>query len=73
MSTHHINVTSPGSIFAHDGPLTFRMPTRRFGQRWELVLSTADPEAHAENAPTRAAREELEVESRSIVLLRRVA
>ncbi len=58
---------------AHDGPLMFRMPTRRFGQRWELVLSTADPEAHAENASTRAAREELEVESRSIVLLRRVA
>jgi glycogen operon protein len=58
---------------AHHDPLTFRMPTRRFGQRWELELSTADPEADGDEAPSWAAREELEVESRSIVLLRKVA
>src|SRR3954464_14368179 len=58
---------------AHHDPLTFRMPTRRFGQRWELELSTVDPAAHGGEAPSWAAREELEVESRSIVLLRKVA
>jgi isoamylase len=58
---------------AHHDPLTFRLPTRRFGQRWELELSTADREAGGETAPSWTAREELEVESRSIVLLRRVA
>ena len=29
---------------AHHEPLTFRLPTRRFGARWELELSTAEPE-----------------------------
>ena len=54
-------------------PLDFRMPTRRFGHRWQLVLSTAEPETRGEEAPSWAAREELAVESRSIVLLRRIA
>jgi len=58
---------------AHHDRLTFRMPTRRFGLRWQLELSTAEPDLHGDDAPSWAARDELEVESRSIVLLRRVA
>jgi hypothetical protein len=50
--------------------LTFRLPTRRFGARWDLELSTAEPDAEARSW---GARENLVVESRSIVLLRRTA
>jgi glycogen operon protein len=55
---------------AHHERLSFRLPTRRFGARWRFELSTADPEAEA-GAGTWSARDELEVESRSIVVLRR--
>jgi len=55
---------------AHHEALTFRLPTRRFGARWKLELSTAEPELD-EGARSFAAREELEVEARSIVTLRR--
>jgi isoamylase len=58
-------------VNAHHDPLAFRLPTRRFGRRWELVLSTAQPDLT--EGPSLAARAELEVESRSIALLRRVA
>ena len=58
---------------AHHEPLTFRMPTRRFGAALEARALDGGAGAHAEDAPSWAAREELEVESRSIVLLRRVA
>ncbi len=30
---------------AHHEPVTFRLPPRRFGQRWKLELSTAEPGA----------------------------
>ena len=30
---------------AHHEPVTFRLPPRRFGQRWKLELSTAEPDA----------------------------
>jgi glycogen operon protein len=51
--------------------LTFRLPPVRFGRRWELELSTADPavEAGAWEVPVRA---EVEVEGRSLLVLRRV-
>jgi glycogen operon protein len=55
---------------AHSDALTFRLPTRRFGTRWELELSTTDADAEG---PSWGAREDLVVESRSIVLLRRTA
>jgi glycogen operon protein len=58
-------------VNAHHDPLAFRLPTRRFGRRWELVLSTAEPDLT--EGPSPAARAELEVESRSVALLRRVA
>jgi isoamylase len=55
---------------AHHEPLTFRLPTRRFGSGWNLELSTAEPELDAD-ARAWTAREEVVVESRSIVVLRR--
>jgi isoamylase len=55
---------------AHHEPMTFRMPTRRFGARWKLELSTAEPELE-EGARSWSAREEVRVESRSILALRR--
>jgi glycogen operon protein len=56
---------------AHHEPITFRLPTRRFGGRWKLELSTAEPEQE-EGARSLVAREEVWVESRSILVLRRV-
>jgi isoamylase len=54
---------------AHHEPMTFRMPTRRFGARWKLELSTAEPQLE-EGARSWGAREEVTVESRSILALR---
>jgi isoamylase len=53
---------------AHHWSVTYALPARRFGARWKLELSTAD--AHA---PERsfAAREPVEVEERSLLVLRR--
>jgi glycogen operon protein len=53
---------------AYHEPVTFELPTRRFGARWKLEVSTADP--HAEERSF-AARERVEVESRSLLVLRR--
>ncbi|HEX7311209.1 MAG TPA: glycogen debranching protein GlgX [Gaiellaceae bacterium] len=55
---------------AHHEPMTFRMPTRRFGSRWTLELSTSEPELERD-ARAWSARQEETVESRSILLLRR--
>ena len=55
---------------AHHEPVTFRLPPRRFGQRWKLELSTSEPHA-AEGERSWAARDEVGVESRSILVLRR--
>jgi isoamylase len=52
---------------AHHEPLAFTLPPRRFGTRWALELSTAEPDA-AEGAFT--ARGVVPVEARSIVVLR---
>jgi isoamylase len=57
---------------AHYDPLTFRMPTRRFGRQWEVELSTAEPDLAA-GTRSWAAREEVVVECRSILVLRRVS
>jgi glycogen operon protein len=53
---------------AHYEAVTFQLPARRFGARWKLELSTADP--HAEERSF-AAREAVEVEARSLLVLRR--
>ena len=51
--------------------LAFRLPPVRFGRRWALELSTADPELEpgAWEVPVRG---EVEVAGRSLLLLRRV-
>jgi glycogen operon protein len=49
---------------------TFTLPEARFGERWSLVLATADPEAEPNSAEV-AAGEELLVASRSVTILRR--
>jgi glycogen operon protein len=49
-------------------PVEFRLPPRRFGRRWALELSTAEPERQGgESLPARAA---VELESHSLLLLR---
>jgi len=53
---------------AHHEPAIFLLPPRRFGSRWLLELSTAEPEATDRLYPARA---ELEVEARAIVVLSR--
>ena len=55
----------------HHEPITFSLPTRRFGLRWTVVLSTADGRL-GDGGQTVAPREPIEVEARSIVVLRRV-
>jgi isoamylase len=55
---------------AWQDPLTFRLPPVRFGRRWQLELSTAEPELEpgAWEVPVRA---NVEVAGRSLLLLRR--
>ena len=48
----------------------FRLPSRAFGRRWTLELSTAQPDA-ASGSRTYSAREQVLVASRSVLLLRR--
>jgi glycogen operon protein len=50
----------------------FMLPPRRFGARWALELSTADPSTEADSAHY-GCRTEIKVISRSIVVLKRVA
>jgi isoamylase len=55
---------------AQHEPVTFKLPVRRFGARWKLEFSTAEP--HLEEGEfSFAAREEVVVEARSVVVLRR--
>jgi isoamylase len=55
---------------AHFEPVAFHVPARRFGRRWELELSTAEPELER-GARSFAARQELPLVDRSVVVLRR--
>jgi glycogen operon protein len=55
----------------HHEPITFTLPTRRFGLRWELVLSTAAEQGFVENGTVVAARAPIELENRSVAVLRR--
>ncbi|MDQ4030192.1 MAG: glycogen debranching protein GlgX, partial [Actinomycetota bacterium] len=52
---------------AHHEPLVFTLPPRRFGRRWALELSTAEPNANASIFPARGL---VAVDARSIVVLR---
>jgi isoamylase len=57
---------------AHEEERTFMLPRRRFGARWTLELSTADPGARA-SSTSYGARTEVPVVSRSILILKRAA
>jgi glycogen operon protein len=59
-------------INAHHEDRTFMLPRRRFGAQWTLELSSADPGAAAGSASF-GARTEVQVVSRSIVILKLVA
>jgi len=53
----------------HEGQL-FRLPARRFGNRWRQVISTAEPEA-PDGWRSWPARTDVTLEARSLVVLRR--
>ena len=57
---------------AHDEDRSFMLPRRRFGAQWALELSTADPDAPVGSAAY-GARTHVDVTSRSLVILKRVA
>ncbi|MHB8641559.1 MAG: glycogen debranching protein GlgX [Gaiellaceae bacterium] len=57
---------------AHHEPVSFRLPARRFAARWQLELSTAEPDL-GPGARSWTARQDLGVESRSVLVLRRSA
>jgi len=56
---------------AHHEDRTFTLPHSLVGSRWELELSTADPEA-AVGSATYGARAQIDVINRAIVILRRI-
>jgi len=55
---------------AHHEDCSFKLPNRRFGESWTLVLTTADPRAQPGSLEA-ASHEEVGVMSRSVMLLRR--
>ena len=59
-------------VVLHAGPdaLSFRLPARRFGNRWRLVIDTADPGIH-EGARSWSAGASIELTPRSAVVVRR--
>jgi len=54
----------------HDQAIEFKLPTKRFGTRWQFELSTAEPEVVG-GSRSYVARAVVPVESRAIVVLRR--
>ncbi len=57
---------------AHAEDRGFKLPRRRMGRRWELELTTADPDAEAGSAGYDA-QAEINVTAHSITILKRVA
>jgi glycogen operon protein len=55
---------------SHHEPVPFRIPSRRYGRRWTVEMSTAEPEDGPAGRVLNY-REEVVVESRSILVLRR--
>jgi isoamylase len=56
---------------AHAEDRVFKLPRRRMGQRWELELTTADPDAGA-GSDSYEAQSEVYVTAHSITILKRV-
>jgi glycogen operon protein len=59
-------------VNAHHEDRTFILPRRRFGAQWSLELSTADPRAEP-GSVNFGARTEVEVMSRSMLVVKQVA
>jgi glycogen operon protein len=57
-------------VNASPDPTAFVLPPRRFGARWEVEVQTADPDA---TPGSFHARGEVELEGRSMIVLRRTA
>jgi glycogen operon protein len=55
---------------AHHEDVTFTLPSRRYGERWTLELSTAEPERPAGDWSADA-RQEVHTRCRSVTVLRR--
>jgi isoamylase len=55
---------------AHHEPAEFRLPARRFGNRWRQVFSTAEPD-EVEGARSWLAWARVHLEARSVLLMRR--
>jgi glycogen operon protein len=55
---------------AHYERIEFKLPTKRFGARWQFALSTAEPDV-ADGSRSYVARAGVPVESRSLLVLRR--
>ncbi|MET7866309.1 glycogen debranching protein GlgX [Micromonospora taraxaci] len=55
---------------AHDAPLDFTMPGSEYGQKWERVISTAEPEP--DDATVISAGGTIRVPDRSLVVLERM-
>jgi isoamylase len=56
---------------AHNEDRQFKLPRRRMGVRWELELTTADPETQPGSA-SYAAQQQINVTAHSITILKRV-
>jgi isoamylase len=56
-------------ISAHSEPVGFTLPGPEYGERWELVLDTAD--VMTRDRPRLKARDEVQVPSHALMLLRR--
>ena len=54
----------------NDAPIEFKLPTKRFGTRWQFELSTLEPDVAA-GSRSYVARAVVPVESRTVVVLRR--
>ncbi len=54
----------------NDAPIEFKLPTKRFGTRWQFELSTLEPDV-ASGSRSYIARAVVPVESRTVVVLRR--
>ena len=58
-------------INAHHDDVTFTLPARRWGQKWAIELSTADPQAAA-GSQTWVARSRFETLARSVTVFKRI-
>ncbi len=73
-NSHGERVTDESFLLLFNAELeavTYRLPPRRFGGRWRLELSTAQPNLVEGEEPSYPARSVVQVEALSLVLLRR--